>query len=118
MSNQRSQLIFVGAIVLALLIVGVSLLARLIQTPGTPQVTTGGIPLPSDAVVVSIESSNTKEDWMNLVVDKFNASGAKTSNGKPIAVTVEHGGSGSAMDAILTASSKPVVYSPGTYVWL
>ena len=118
MSNQRSQLIFVGAIVLALLIVGVSLLARLIQTPGTPQVTTGGIPLPSDAVVVSIESSNTKEDWMNLVVDKFNASGAKTSNGKPIAVTVEHGGSGSAMDAILTASSKPVVYSPGTYVWI
>jgi Ca-activated chloride channel family protein len=55
---------------------------------------------------------------MTAMVEKFNASGAKTKSGKPIVVTVKHGGSGTAMDNILAGRSKPVVYSPGTFVWI
>jgi Ca-activated chloride channel family protein len=76
-----------------------------------------GTPLPADAVVVEIHSSNTKADWMDQVVASFNA-GDHTVNGKPIAVTVAHVGSGSSMDNILEGKIKPVVWSPGSDLWV
>ena len=120
MNSNRSQLIFVAAIVLAVLIVGVGLVLRGVSTATTDS--SGNAPavtaLPAGSIEVNMESSNTKEDWMKAMVEKFNASGAKTASGHPIVVTVKHGGSGTAMDDILTGKSKPVVYSPGTYVWI
>jgi Ca-activated chloride channel family protein len=74
-------------------------------------------PLPAGAVVVEIHSSNTKEDWMNQVVASFNA-GDHTVNGKPIAVTVAHVGSGSSMDDILDGTIQPIVWSPGSDLWV
>lgn len=121
MNLNRSQLIFVGAIVLAVLIVGAGLLLRSASnssgsaSPGNQPPSTA---LPAGSVEVSVESSNTKEDWMKIMAEKFNASGARASSGHPIVVTVKHGGSGTAMDDILAGKSKPVVYSPGTYVWI
>jgi len=122
MNSQRSQMIFVGVIVLAIMIVAIGLLTRGGQNqpasaPQQPQ-PSAATPLPAGSVQVNIESSNTKEDWMNAMVGKFNASGAKTKSGKPIVVTVKHGGSGTALDDIVAGKSKPVVYSPGTYVWI
>lgn len=125
MSSNRSQVIFVGAIILAVIVVSVGLVLRGISNLSTGAPPTAGqnqppgaTPLPAGSVEVRIESSNTKEDWMNEMVKDFNASGAKTGSGKPIVVTVTHGGSGTGMDNILSGSSKPVVYSPGTYVWI
>lgn len=122
MNSQRSQLIFVGVIVLAVLIVAIGLLGRSAGQPTEPVVVQGATPVataaPANAVIVSIESSNTKEDWLNAAVEKFNASGAKIASGQPIVVKVKHGGSGTGADAILAGTSQPVVYSPGTYVWI
>jgi Ca-activated chloride channel family protein len=122
MNSQRSQLIFVGVIVLAVLVVAIGLIGRSGGQPAAPAVVPNATPVataaPANAIVVSIESSNTKEDWMNLAVEKFNASGAKIASGQPIVVKVKHGGSGTGMDAILAGESQPVVYSPGTYVWI
>src|SRR5512136_2959829 len=122
MNSQRSQLIFIGVIVLAIMIVAIGLLTRggqsqPVSAPQQPQ-PPAATPLPAGSVQVNIESSNTKEDWMNAMVGKFNASGAKTKSGKPIVVTVKHGGSGTALDDIVVGKSRPVVYSPGTYVWI
>lgn len=122
MNSQRSQMIFVGVIVLAIMIVAIGLLTRggqnqPVSAPPQPQ-PAAATPLPAGSVQVNIESSNTKEDWMNAMVGKFNASGAKTKSGKPIVVTVKHGGSGTALDDIVAGKSRPVVYSPGTYVWI
>lgn len=120
MNSQRSQLIFVGVIVLAVLVVAIGLMGRSGGPPTgpVPGATNAPTPPPADAVVVSIESSNTKEDWLNLAVEKFNASGAKIAGGQPIVVKVKHGGSGTGLDAILAGESQPVVYSPGTTVWI
>ena len=120
MNSQRSQLIFVGVIVLAGLVVAIGLIGRSGGPPAVvaPGATNAPTAAPANAVVVSIESSNTKEDWLNLVVEKFNASGAKIANGQPIVVKVKHGGSGTGLDAILAGGSQPVVYSPGTAVWI
>lgn len=97
MNSQRSQMIFIGVIVLAIMIVAIGLLTRggqnqPVSAPPQPQ-PAAATPLPAGSVQVNIESSNTKEDWMNAMVGKFNASGAKTKSGKPIVVTVKHGGS-------------------------
>ena len=123
MNSNRSQIIFVGVLVIALLIVALGLIMRSIGDSASRTAQPAGpgaapTPLPEGSVEVKIESSNTKEDWMNEMVKDFNASGAKTSSGKPIVVTVVHGGSGTGLDSILSGSSKPVVYSPGTYVWI
>jgi Ca-activated chloride channel family protein len=119
MNSRRSQFIFIGAIAIAIFVVVIGLIARPSAPPSTsstPQV--NATALPADAVVVSIESSNTKEDWMNLAIKNFNALQMKTASGKPIVVTVKHGGSGTGLDAIMAGTSKPVVYSPGTNVWI
>ena len=121
MNSNRSQLIFVGVIAIALIVVALGLVLRGSSdstVTNNQAANSGGTALPAGSVEVKIESSNTKEDWMNEMVQDFNASGAKTSSGKPIVVTVVHGGSGTGMDNILSGSSRPVVYSPGTYVWI
>lgn len=122
MNSQRSQLIFVGVIIFAVLIVAIGLLSRSGGQPTGPVVVLEATPAatvaPANAVIVSIESSNTKEDWLNAAVEKFNASGVKIASGQPIVVKVKHGGSGTGADAILSGTSQPVVYSPGTYVWI
>src|SRR5512140_1192407 len=120
MNSRRSQLIFIGALGVAILVIVIGLLSRSIGQPTTPSSTlqANATPLPADAVIVKIESSNTKEDWINLVVKNFNALSMKTTSGKRIVVTVNHGGSGTGLDAIMAGTSQPVVYSPGTYVWI
>ncbi|RMF36451.1 MAG: VWA domain-containing protein [Chloroflexi bacterium] len=114
----RTRLIFFVIILVAFFIVGAGLLMRGLQRVAGPTGTGEvGTPLPRDAVVVSIQSSNTKQDWMNQVVESFNAAGY-TVEGRPIVVTVEHVGSGSSMQAILDGEVQPVVWSPGSDLWV
>src|SRR5512145_797945 len=123
MNSNRSQIIFVFVIAIAIIVVAFGLILRstsnstAILNPVT--VPAGGVTaLPPGSIEVKIESSNTKEDWLNAMVQDFNASGVKTSQGQTIVVSVVHGGSGTGLDNILAGSSRPVVYSPGTDVWI
>jgi Ca-activated chloride channel family protein len=112
----RTRFVFVLIILSALLIVGIGLVLRS-AAPKDEPAPVAGTPLPADAVVVEIHSSNTKQDWMNQVVALFNA-GDHTLNGRPIIVTVAHVGSGSSMNNILEGKIQPVVWSPGSDLWV
>lgn len=114
----RARMVFVATITVAAVAV---IAALLIRNAGRPSPDEQGVPtrtpLPADAVEVEIQSSNTKEDWMDTVVASFNAEG-HTVNGRPIVITVYHVGSGSSMDEILEGAIKPVVWSPGSDLWV
>ena len=69
-------------------------------------------------VTVEIASSNTKEDWMNAVVEKFNNEQHTTAAGKLIEVKVSHVTSGGSQTAILDGKSTPTVWSPGDQSWV
>jgi Ca-activated chloride channel family protein len=77
-----------------------------------------GTPLPRDAVVVEFHSSNTKQDWVNEVVESFNAEGKTVADGRPIVVVAYHVGSGSSMNDILDGEIQPTVWSPGSQLWV
>jgi len=115
----RTRAVFALIILGALLVVLAGLFFQALNRDRKKDDTalSGGTPLPAGAVVVEIQSSNTKQDWMDQVVASFNA-GNHTVNGKPIAVTVAHVGSGSSMDEILEGEIEPVVWSPGSDLWV
>jgi len=69
-------------------------------------------------VLVTLASSNTKQNWLNQVAEDFNASGATTADGSSIRVEVSHVTSGGSMNAILDGSSQPVAWSPGDGSWV
>ena len=73
---------------------------------------------PPGSVTIEISSSNTKEDWMNAVVEKFNAEQHKTADGNLIFVTVKHVTSGGSQKDILNGKSQPTVWSPGDQSWV
>jgi Ca-activated chloride channel family protein len=116
---KRQQLVFILFIAAAVVTVGIVLAVQGMSRDGSGDGPTvvAGTPLPEGSVVVEIHSSNTKEDWMNQVVASFNAAGY-TVNGKPIVATVAHVGSGSSMNNILEGKIKPVVWSPGSDLWV
>lgn len=73
---------------------------------------------PADAVLVSIASSNTKRNWLDVVVEQFNNEGLTTADGTPIVASVSHVTSGGSMNAILDGSLEPIVWSPGDSSWV
>ncbi len=116
---RQARLAFVAFLLLAIVALVVIVVLQWVNrgqdsSLATPVV---GTPLPTDAVVVDIQSSNTKEDWMDQVVASFNAAG-HTVNGRPVVVTVTHIGSGSSMSDILEGKVKPAVWSPGSDLWV
>ncbi|HRQ40982.1 MAG TPA: substrate-binding domain-containing protein [Chloroflexota bacterium] len=122
----RTRVIFVVIVVVALCIVGVmvgvQVIGSLVEGVTTSQ--TGAetrepqVEVPAGGVLVTVESSNTKEAWMKQMEADFNAAGMKTSNGRAIAVQVTHGTSGGAMDAILGGTMQPIAWSPGDQSWV
>jgi Ca-activated chloride channel family protein len=123
----RTRVVFVIIITIALLIVGAGLTARILQqlvpSPTMPSAdgkmapSSSGTPLPKGAVEVTIQSSNTKQDWLDQIVTSFNAA-VHTVNGRVIVVTVKHGGSGGPMNDILNDDLHPVVWSPASHLWV
>jgi Ca-activated chloride channel family protein len=114
---KRAQVVFGFFLLVAIVIVGVYIIIKVVADDGGDESVTSGTPIPAGSVVVEIHSSNTKEDWMNQVVESFNAANY-TVNGKPIVVTVYHVGSGSSMNDILEGKIEPVVWSPGSDLWV
>ena len=81
----------------------------------------GSIRIPNffaGTVAIEISSSNTKEDWMNAAVAKFNQAQVTTSSDNIINVTVKHVTSGGSQQAILDGKSQPTVWSPGDGSWI
>ncbi|MEM7034174.1 MAG: substrate-binding domain-containing protein [Chloroflexota bacterium] len=74
--------------------------------------------VPSDAVLLTIASSSTKQKWMEQVVENFAAEEATTSSGSRIVVEVAPVLSGGSMNAILAGDLQPVVWSPGAASWV
>lgn len=73
---------------------------------------------PAGSVEISFVSSNTKEDWVNAAVEKFNAAAVTVASGKPIFVRVAHVTSGGSQGDILNGKLQPTVWSPGDQSWV
>jgi Ca-activated chloride channel family protein len=121
MSLSRTRLVFFLIMAFACVIVGI--MAGVLFLEGSPvgllsSSDAPGTPLPRNAVVVEFSSSNTKQDWVNEVVESFNAEGKTVADGRPIVVVAYHVGSGSSMNDILDGKTQPTVWSPGSQLWL
>ncbi len=122
---ERTRTLFFAIIGLVLLIVGVAFVFSFInglQQNTQPATTAPGaatpVDLPKGAVLVTVSSSSTKQDWMEAVVANFEAAGKTTKNGSPIVVQVLPVLSGGSMDDILSGKSQPTVWSPGAPSWV
>ncbi len=73
---------------------------------------------PAGSVVVDIASSNTKENWMDTLVENFNNEGHTVASGEAIFVRVSHVTSGGSQGAILDGAIQPTVWSPGDSSWV
>lgn len=73
---------------------------------------------PSGSVEISFVSSNTKQDWIDAVTDRFNAAQIKLVSNKPVFVRVTHVTSGGSQQDILSGKIKPTVWSPGDQSWV
>jgi Ca-activated chloride channel family protein len=73
---------------------------------------------PAGSIVIDVASSNTKQDWMNTVVERFNKEEHKISSGEIIFVRVTHVTSGGSQQDILDGKIQPQVWSPGDSSWV
>ena len=90
------------------------------DTEGAAQVTDGTSVEPTiapNSILVTLASSSTKRDWLDQVLEQFNAEGKRTANGETIRVEASHVRSGSSMNDILEGELKPVAWSPGDQSW-
>ena len=115
-----STLVVILAVaVFGCIIAGALLLPRSLQSirtiAGSAEPTSAA---PPGAIVVDIDSSNTKEDWMNAVVAQFNQEQRQLPSGETIFVQVKHVTSGGSQKAILEGKSQPIVWSPGDQSWV
>lgn len=110
----RTRVIFVVIILIATAIIGT---AALLSTIDLTDSGSDQADVPADAILVWVASSNTKEIWMDRMVEQFNAQAVTISSGELIHVQVTHVGSGSSMDAILAGEIEPTVWSPGSRTW-
>lgn len=76
------------------------------QTPPPPTQTPG-----SNDIIISIASSNTKENWIEAVIKLFNQERHKIVSGETIFVRATHVTSGGSQAAILAGELEPIVES-------
>jgi Ca-activated chloride channel family protein len=123
----RTRVVFIAIIGIAVCIVGAIIGAQAIgnflednggTTIADTTETEPQVEVPAGGILITVASSNTKEDWMDQVTAEFNASQTKTSDGRIIAVEVSHVTSGGSMNAILDGNSQPTAWSPGDQSWV
>jgi Ca-activated chloride channel family protein len=116
----RTRLIFLGILAVTACVILSVVVIQLFDGDGVDTAVTNPteIEVPSGSILVTLASSNTKESWLNQVVEKFNGEQIETSGGSPIVVNVSHVTSGGSMNAILDGSSQPVAWSPGDQSWV
>ncbi len=111
-------IVLLSVAVFGCIIAGALLIPRLLQA-GPTSVKAGNTPAPPrGSIAIDISSSNTKEDWMNTMVERFNQQQVKLSSGEAIFVRVIHVTSGGSQKDILDGKSKPAVWSPGDQSWI
>ncbi len=117
----RTRVVFVVIILMAVFIIFGALFVQLIGNlvdGGSSAQSEEPTPLPAGTVLVSVASSNTKQNWMDQIVEQFNAAGFETSGGDTIVAEVAHVTSGGSMNAILDGNLAPVAWSPGDASWV
>lgn len=117
----RTRVVFVVIILMAVFIIFGALFVQLIGNlvdGGSSAQSEEPTPLPAGTVLVSVASSNTKQNWMDQIVEQFNAAGFETSGGDTIVAEVAHITSGGSMNAILDGNLAPVAWSPGDASWV
>jgi Ca-activated chloride channel family protein len=68
----------------------------------------------SPPVNLEVVFSSEKKDWASEAIGQFNASGAKTDDGRPIHVDAKYMGSVEPIDAIVAGTLKPHAFSPAS----
>jgi Ca-activated chloride channel family protein len=121
MKSNRTTIIFFIIVGLAVCVVLVGLitqaLPKFIASPdGVPPA--AATPLPRDVVAIEIHSSNTKEHWLDEVVEDFNSRGFTTSGGHTIVVQAFHVTSGGSYKDIMEGEIQPTIWSPGSRIWV
>jgi Ca-activated chloride channel family protein len=76
------------------------------------------IPTTPPPLTIEIASSNTKQDWLEAVITKFNREVHTILSGEAIVVRATHGTSGGFQNQILDGDLQPIVFSPGDYSWV
>ena len=74
--------------------------------------------VPANAITITIAYGSEKKAWLEDQAKKFQASGAKTSAGRPILIEGKAMGSGEAVQAIKDGSLKPHVFSPASAAYI
>ncbi|NJL93550.1 MAG: VWA domain-containing protein [Anaerolineae bacterium] len=127
----RSKLIFALIIIAAVAIVGAGALINVASNLGgdgedgdNPAAVVANSPISGSAdqptpvppaegdVVVLIQTSNTKEVWMDRMVEQFNRGDFRTENNRQIVIQVQHTGS------TFRENLQPVGWSPSNQVWV
>ncbi len=75
-------------------------------------------PSHSVPILLTVFSSSTKADWIDQIVQKFNAKRREIASGSRIEVRAEHVRSGSSMNDILNGEATPTLWSPGDQSWV
>ena len=117
----RTRVVFLFIIAIAVVIIFGALFVQFLgnlMDDGSSAESEEATPLPAGSVLVSIASSNTKQNWMDQVVEQFNTAGFETSAGNAIIAEVSHVTSGGSMNAILDGNLAPVAWSPGDPSWV
>lgn len=119
----RTRLIFILIVSVTAFIIVISLVIQALSNLGDNGDTIVNFDpaptnVPEGSVLVTVASSNTKEDWLDAVVANFNSEGIQTSAGDTIVVEVSHVTSGGSMTAILDGQSQPVAWTPGDGSWV
>lgn len=125
MNITRSQAIFALIIVAAIVLVGGTALVNSLGSGDddttnsgsafmgdTPGDSTGQDAPPTGTADVIVQSSNTKELWMDEMARQFNALNQRTSTGERVQVTVHH--TGQELQTDLT----PAAWSPANQPWI
>lgn len=108
-----------AALVFGCIIVAVFLFQNVFNSPTGSVAPANATPeAPAGSVVVDIASSNTKENWMDTLVEQFNVEEHKTSGGDVIFIRVTHVTSGGSQRDILEGKIQPQVWSPGDQSWV
>ncbi len=125
MRSKRTTVVFFVVVGIAVCIVAAGLLYQAVSgltdepTPTSmPSDVSISTPVPSDAIVVDFRSSNTKEKWIDEIVADFNAGDHRTASGKPIVVQAHHVTSGGSYQAIMDGEIRPIIWSPGSGIWV
>jgi Ca-activated chloride channel family protein len=106
-------LIIAGAIIVIAIGLGIETITG--RSDSNPSATT---PIPEGSVVIDFASSNTKENWIDVVIENFNQEEHTTASGKRVFVQVTHVTSGGSQKAILEGAIQPTVWSPGDSSWV